>query len=105
MLLYTTLNSENVSHYTMDWSGTYMTRTGFSFDGNSLYPPETEEWSWGWRDRYKASATKNVRPGFLYAGGNLILETAKIQHVEEGYDAWLVGSNLGRVRCVRDVAE
>lgn len=105
MLLYTTLNNENVSGFVMDWSGTYMTRTGFSFDGNSLYPPEKVEWSWGWWDQNKADATKEVRPGFLYAGGNLILETAKIQHEDEGGNAWLVGSNLGRVRCVRDVAE
>lgn len=114
MLLYTTLNNENVSGYSMFWDGTYMTRTGFSFNGNSLYPPQTVTWSWRvnegslWRPdwkEYPASATRKTRPGFLYAGGNLILETAKIEHEDQGTNAWLKCNNVGKIRCVRDVTE
>lgn len=114
MLLYTTLNNENVSGYSMSWDGTYMTRTGFSFNGNSLYPPQSVTWSWRvnegsyWRPdwkEYSASATMKTRPGFLYAGGNLILETATIQHEADGPDAWLKCNNVGKIRCVRDVTE
>ena len=73
MLMYTSLTDENPNGYWMDWSGNYMTYTGFSFNGNSLY-------------------NKGDRPGFLYAGDNLMLIT------DNGSS-----THTGRVRCVRDV--
>lgn len=102
MLLYTTLNSENPDNYTMDWGGTYFTNTGFSFNGNSLFPEETK--TWGRRDQY--SATSPVRPGFLYTEGNLILETSYIINESNYSDNWwLEGKYKGKVRCVRDIVE
>ena len=73
MLMYTSLTDENPNGYWMDWSGNYMTYTGFSFNGNSLY--------------YEGN-----RPGFLYADDNLMLIT------DDGSS-----THTGRVRCVRDV--
>ena len=56
MLMYTSLTNENEQDHSMDWSGQYMTYTGFSFNGNSLY-------------------SGNDRSGFLYTQGNLMLVT------------------------------
>ena len=56
MLMYTSLNEENLQGHSMDWSASYMTYTGFGYNGNTLYDAG---------DRY----------GFLYDSGNLILVT------------------------------
>lgn len=74
MLMYTSLTTENESGHAMDWSGSYMTYTAFSYNGKGLYSNQN-------------------RPGFLYAGGNLLLVT-------DGKT-----DEYGRVRCVRDVTD
>lgn len=88
MLMYTSLTAEN--GYQMDWAGTYMTYTSFSFNGNSLYQDEKK---------------LPNRPGFLYNSPNFILETANIiwNYWEQKYN--YNGKYAGYVRCVRDVTE
>lgn len=56
MLMYTSLTNENEQNHSMDWSAQYMTYTGFSFNGNSLY-------------------SGGNRSGFLYSQSNLMLVT------------------------------
>lgn len=56
MLMYSSLTDENPNGHEMDWSQNYMTYTGFSFNGNSLY-------------------NGNNRSGFLYSQDNMMLVT------------------------------
>ena len=93
MLMYTSLTDENQWGHSMNWGDKYMTCTGFSFNGNSLYSTTVNRQQVG------------NRPGFLYEDSNLLLETATVTYNNNRGEYSYSGQRTARVRCVRDVTD